>query len=767
MSKLTIIIPMMKPCPYLTECMDSLAQQNTRMMDVLIVRDFEDEECQKEIEELKKTYATKFPVEQVYLEDESGLSGLRNYALMNCQGEYVMFMEPEDTLAEGTIKELLDAVPNLPVPLVYCRVKPKHRLVSGYHEEYEEEVVHLFETDSAKLEKRPAIDQTEANYEKDAISYMVELRDHLEDFTVLGCMFHKSFLKENDILFSDSIHFYPDAPFISKVLMNASNTLSIKEGAYIRRNGTFRYEIEKGRGIKERMKDYMNCYDQAYSMCISNPGMMLLIQETMCTRYVNMVIRLIAKSKDQAFVDAIYQTYHDQMNRVDKRVIASFSALERKHLKLLKKGDEKASIAYMKTYIRKKKREYFFRKKAVFLRTIADRLFGNMDVLERYILFESGHGQRYYSDPKYIYRYLQKNYPGEYRCIWVANNKELADRIEGHRITVRQNSLRYFYYVLRAKYWIRDTRQPIWWYKAPEQRFIATWLGTPMQKWFLDKQAFLDGEPALRRGLKAQVDQWDYVISANDYTSECLKSGLGVRSSQILRIGQPRNDLFFEKDCETQKKQLKEEMGLPADKKTILYAPVWREEEATDVGDMYKMQLGLHRMKETLSEDYVVLIRIHDHITGKMILDKALEGFVYDFSFYDDVQELMLVSDMMITDYSSMIFDYACLKRPIYFYWYDREIFEKNLDQFYYSFEEASLPGPVCSTTQEIINYIKETDHGMEQFSEAREEFYQSYCSVNGHASETLARKCFQEMHDLFEYEDEKNLNLQSDHSVI
>lgn len=758
MSKLTIIIPLLKKPEYLKECLESIAAQNLQNIDVLIVRDLDLPEVVEEIEGYTKQYANKFPVRQVLCEEGHGLAAARNFGLFQCKGEYVYFMEPEDMLEPGTFHALLDAVPNLPVPLVYSRVKPMHRLVSGYHEEYEEEVQLLFETDSGKLSQRPAMDQAEAVYHCPAKEYMVELRDDLEDFTVLGCMFHRSFLKENDILFSTDIQIYPDAPFICKVLINAENSIAVSEGAYIKRNGTFRYEIEKKYDWKGRLNDYMKCYDKAYSYCTSNLEMMLLVQETMCSRYVNVVVRLISKSRDKEFTQSIYDIFAKQMKRVDKRVVSSFGRAERKHLKLLLDGNLKNSLAYMKTFIKHKKREYLFRKKSNLVRMVAEKLFGNMDILERYIVFESGRGQRYYGDPKYIYQYLQKNYPGEYKCIWVANDKELANRIDGRCTTVKLYSIRYFYYILRAKYWVKDTRQPIWWYKSSEQVYISTWLGTPMQKLFLDKQAFLDGDKALKRGLKAQVEQWDALISGNAYSTQRFMTGLGVSREQILEIGNPRNDYLVAENAQEEKERLKMEMGLPMDKKTILYAPVWREEEETDVEDCYKMQLGLHRMKEQLSDEYIILVRIHDYITGRMILDKALEGFVYDFSFYDDVQELMLISDIMITDYSSMVFDYACLKRPIFFYLYDEADYRKKRNHFYYEWKEEEMPGPCCHTTQEIINYIKDMDKMEETYRERYNAFYEKFCSLAGKSAERLARSMFVEMADMFAYEDSKSL---------
>ena len=755
MSKLTIIIPLLEKPKYLKECLDSIALQNQRNIDVLLVTDTEYDGMAEEIAQFTAEYASKFKINHMVCQDEHGISAARNYGLLNTKSDYVSFMEPEDRLAPGTITAYFEAVPNLPVDIVYAKVLPMHRLLSGYHEEYEEEVQLLLETDNGKLSQRPAIDQVLAVYEKPAVAYMIEMRDNLEDFSVLGCMFSRNFLKENDIFFPNDVKIYPDTAFICKAVVNAKEMKSVPEGAYIRQNGTFRYPMEKKADWKTKLSDYMKSYDLAYSYCISNIELMVIVQETMCSRYVNEVVRQICKSRDETWQKETYDAFAKQMKRVDKRVVNCFDSTDRRHLQLLLKGNLSASIAYMDTYVKRKKKEFARKKKSNRTRNIAEKLFGGMDIFERYMVFESGRGLRYYGDPKYIYRYLQEQHPGEYKCIWVANNKELASRIDGDCVIVKRFSLRYFYYILRSKYWIKDTRQPIWWYKAKDQKYISTWLGTPMQKLFLDKQAFHDGPPALKRGLKAQVDQWDVAISGNEDTSAVLQSAMGVKKERILQIGNPRNDLLLAPDAKENALRLRIALGIPTDKKTILYAPVWREEEETDVSDCYKIQLGLYRMREQLGDDYVVLLRFHDYITGKVVLDKALEGFIYDFSFYDDMQELLLISDILITDYSSIVYDYACLRRPIFFYAYDYETYCKNKEHFYYTLEEGQTPGPLRYTTQEIINDIKDLPAVVEAYRDQYDAFCKRFCNYSYGSAERLARAAFTEMADIFEYMDD------------
>jgi CDP-glycerol glycerophosphotransferase len=137
-------------------------------------------------------------------------------------------------------------------------------------------------------------------------------------------------------------------------------------------------------------------------------------------------------------------------------------------------------------------------------------------------------------------------------------------------------------------------------------------------------------------------------------------------------------------------------------------------------------------------------------------VDEAYRGFVYDCSRYNDIQELMLVSDILITDYSSIMFDYSALQRPIYFFAYDFDLFLKQKDHFYFDFEdEENMPGPILKTTQEIIDDIKEPKLSIE-YEDRLKRFAKRYCPYAKGSARRLAKMMFKEMEDIFRYEDEK-----------
>ena len=193
-------------------------------------------------------------------------------------------------------------------------------------------------------------------------------------------------------------------------------------------------------------------------------------------------------------------------------------------------------------------------------------------------------------------------------------------------------------------------------------------------------------------------------------------------------------------------------MGIPLDKKVILYAPTWRDDHFVRKGYyQMKMELDLKLMQERLGEEYVVLLRMHYLIMN--VLDiHAYQGFAYDFSAGSDIQELYLVSDLLITDYSSVMFDYANLRRPIVFYTYDIDAYRDSLRGFYFDFEKEAC-GPICRTTSEVVEAIEKQAIWREEYAEKIASFHQKFNHIDdGNASkrilEIVLDRSRQEQHD-------------------
>ena len=175
-----------------------------------------------------------------------------------------------------------------------------------------------------------------------------------------------------------------------------------------------------------------------------------------------------------------------------------------------------------------------------------------------------------------------------------------------------------------------------------------------------------------------------------------------------------------------------------------------REEERKVLYDEYygkgqykfKLKLDLEMMKEELGDEYVILLRTHHYIADALDVT-GVEDFAYNLSKYDDITEIYLISDICITDYSSVFFDYANLKRPMLFYTYDIDKYRDVLRGFYIDMEKE-LPGPLVYSTKEVIDQIKHLDEMNQKYAQRYEVFYDKFCSIDdGNASQRAVEAVF------------------------
>ena len=188
----------------------------------------------------------------------------------------------------------------------------------------------------------------------------------------------------------------------------------------------------------------------------------------------------------------------------------------------------------------------------------------------------------------------------------------------------------------------------------------------------------------------------------------------------ILETGYPRNDALFTFD-DKYVNNLKKELGIPRDKKIILYAPTWRDNQyKTGTGYSYNLALDFDKFRDKFSKDYVILFRTHYLVAEAIDLNKY-KGFIYNVSDYSDINDLYILADMIITDYSSVFFDYANLRRPMIFYMYDLEEYKNNMRDFYFSLDE--LPGPIVESEEDLYKEIKNIDKYWNTYKEKYDKF--------------------------------------------
>lgn len=204
-----------------------------------------------------------------------------------------------------------------------------------------------------------------------------------------------------------------------------------------------------------------------------------------------------------------------------------------------------------------------------------------------------------------------------------------------------------------------------------------------------------------RRFLRV-YDTFHKVVVGSESLSVIYMQAFGISEDRVLRTGIPRTDLFFnEKSKEKIKKKLISENPNLKDKKVILYAPTFRNK---DLGN-FDFCLDIESMYRALKDEYVLMIRLHPAIRNQLKLDEKYSDFLYDYSFYPNVNELFLITDILITDYSSIPFEFCLLDKPMIFFAYDlNDYVKKNGVIGEYT---SSVPGPIVYHTDEVISEIQ------------------------------------------------------------
>lgn len=323
--------------------------------------------------------------------------------------------------------------------------------------------------------------------------------------------------------------------------------------------------------------------------------------------------------------------------------------------------------------------------------------------LKNRVVFESGLGLQYGDAPRYIFEELLKQYPNQ-EYIWVQNGKiyNLPDNCK----VVERLSFQYYYYLATSKYWVNNQNFPFYITRRKNGVYLQTWHGTPIKKMLFDLENIHGRDEDYVERVEKAKNQWSYLLSQSPYATQKLKSAFRYEG-EILELGYPRNDILInEVNNQEYIHKIKRNLNIPKDKKVILYAPTFRD-NSEKKGNKFSMNLAIDfdKFLEKIPEEYILLLRLHVLVKQNISLTEEQKERIIDVSSFSDIQELYLVSDMMITDYSSVFFDYANLNRPIIFYAYDLESYRDDLRGFYLDYDK-DLPGSIVKTEEELYEQI-------------------------------------------------------------
>ncbi len=367
---------------------------------------------------------------------------------------------------------------------------------------------------------------------------------------------------------------------------------------------------------------------------------------------------------------------------------------------------------------------------------------------DKMIVFEALHGKRYAGNVKAIYEQMlaDDNY-SDFRFVWAFSDVEAHAFLRENPRTavIQKGGKKYYRHYATARFWVNDVSVPDFFKPGKHQIYIETWHGTPLKRLGCDILTNSDPRQSaarMHRRYRTKGKKITYFLSPSPYYTEKLTSAFQLdkyhNEKAMTETGYPRNDALI-RCTDEDIYRLREKFGIPEGKKTILYTPTWRDSQfSSDSGFEYKEALNLEHFMEALGDEFILLFRAHHQVGLSDIIKES--GSVIDVTSEDDVNDLYLVSDLMITDYSSTLYDYANLKRPMVFYMYDLEQYKEEIRGFYMDINE--LPGPIVKTEEALVSAVKKQFEDF-IYDEKYEAFNQKFNPYeDGHSAERVLEQC-------------------------
>jgi CDP-glycerol glycerophosphotransferase len=342
------------------------------------------------------------------------------------------------------------------------------------------------------------------------------------------------------------------------------------------------------------------------------------------------------------------------------------------------------------------------------------------------IFFEAWKGRQYSDNPRAIHEELLRRGDPR-RMVWAveSNGVETPEGVE----TVITGSPGYYRALGRATWVVSNDSMPKHYVKRRGTRYGQTWHGTPLKRIGFDIENLQMANKNYLKQFSREVAKWDALISPNAYSTEIFRRAFRF-DGDIVETGYPRNDVFHrDEDRTARSAAVRERLGIDPARRVILYAPTWRDNQYDKSGRYtFAMKLDLERMYRQFKDDAVLLIRGHQLVANSV--DTSMFGdFARNVSHYPDISDLYLVADVLVTDYSSVMFDFVNTGRPMLFFTHDLEAYRDDLRGFYIDFG-AEAPGPLLTHTDDVVEALTNLDAVARAHADRYSAFREKYASL-------------------------------------
>jgi CDP-glycerol glycerophosphotransferase len=348
--------------------------------------------------------------------------------------------------------------------------------------------------------------------------------------------------------------------------------------------------------------------------------------------------------------------------------------------------------------------------------------------LREAVVYSSFRGRQYSDSPRAIHEELvRRGAPVEH--LWVV--RDAGARVPDTATVLREGSREYFEALARSRYLVYNDFFPDWFRRRADQICLQTGHSAPLRRLGYDAG---DGERPFRRiehRWDEQVANWQYVVSPNSFATPILRRAYAIEG-ELLETGYPRADVLADAE---RARAVRARLGVPDGVRTVLYAPTYRD-GAIDRRGRYRLEwrLDVERLRDALGPDTVLLARKHYHVVDEL----PVNGLVRDVSSYPDGTELLLAADVLVTDYSSLMYDFANTGRPLLLYAYD---LDEESRGFYVDLEREA-PGPLLRTSAELADALRDVERAVAGYAERYRAFAARHCELDdGHAAARVVER--------------------------
>ncbi|MFD7992333.1 bifunctional glycosyltransferase/CDP-glycerol:glycerophosphate glycerophosphotransferase [Streptomyces mexicanus] len=372
---------------------------------------------------------------------------------------------------------------------------------------------------------------------------------------------------------------------------------------------------------------------------------------------------------------------------------------------------------------------------------VYERMLTRLPVRKGTVVFESHLGKQYSDSPRALYEELRRR-GTPITAIWSYAGQR-PDGFPKDVQLVRRWSWGYLRALAQAEFWIDNQGYPLRLTKRPETTYIQTWHGSALKRMGFDEPGLRMLSEPEQRAYQQALDRFDHFVVRSEHDVRTLARAYRIPEHKLLRTGYPRNDALVRATQGTpdpQARQLAERLGLDPDRQVLLYAPTFRARSDGRVRD-FEFPFDVEEFAARFGDRYTLLVRAH--YLNRLTLPPSVAGRVIDVSAEPDITPLMLLADALITDYSSVMFDYALLHRPIVFFAHDWEEYAQDTRGTYFDLL-AEAPGPVPRTAQEFFDALADLGTLRTTYEARLKEFVDKYGEYDrGNAAAQIVDRFF------------------------